>query len=100
MSRRQTQQFDFAQASALESSLRNDVSYMNDALDRIKTTVETCREWWKGGSEQAFIDNFASTKKEIKQGLEKWLQEYAQLIKKVQAAKTEQENALKKALSR
>ncbi|GHU50695.1 hypothetical protein AGMMS49975_02240 [Clostridia bacterium] len=93
------QQFDFSKATELQGKLKNEISSITDTLNKTQTMVEGVREWWKGGSEEAFIKNFENTKKDVIKGLDKWLAEYQKLIKDVAKTKEEQDNALKKALS-
>ncbi|MCL2048455.1 MAG: hypothetical protein FWG87_06980 [Defluviitaleaceae bacterium] len=94
------QQFDFGKATELESKIKNEINAINDTLNKTQTMVETCREWWKGGSEEGFIGNFSKTKKDVSKGLQKWLDEYQKLMKDVARVKKDQDTELKKALNK
>jgi uncharacterized protein YukE len=93
------QQFDYERARALEGELVSEIESINETLNRIQTTrVETVREWWRGGSEEAFIRNFESTKREVSRGLRQWLEEYKKIMRDVSRTKDDQEKALTRAL--
>ena len=96
----QTQAFDFGRASDLRNQIKNKINDIDTTLNQISTTVESCREWWKGGSEEGFIKNFDSTKKKIRKGLNDWLNDYEKLMKEVEKAKRESDSALNKALGK
>jgi len=93
--------FDFDKAKALEATLVKEIDSINNTLNGIQTQkVEPVRDWWSGGSEEAFIKNFEKTKKDVSKNLQKWLEEYKKLIQDVAKVKKEQEDAVKKALSK
>jgi len=83
--------FDEGLAKELGTTVRGKIDELNAELERIKTTVEGCRNWWKGGSEEGFIRNFDTTKKEVSRQLQEWLNEYDKLINAAAAEKVEDE---------
>ena len=93
-------EFDYAQAKTLESNLKGKVDEMKAALVRIQTTIEGCRTWWQGGSEEGLIQNFSNTKEEIGKGLDRWLNDYATLINKYANWRAEREQCLKERMGR
>ena len=94
----QTQRFDFDRAADLQSKLKGEISAIIDTLNKTQNMVEGVREWWKGGSEEAFIRNFEKTKKEVIRGLEKWLEENRKFIGEVAKVKEDQDTELRRAL--
>jgi uncharacterized protein YukE len=94
------QYFGFNEAQSLRTTLVKELDGINAALDNVKKVAETSKEWWKGGSEEAFIANLDKTKKDVSKNLEKWLKEYEMLIKKVEETRRAQESKLKQALSK
>jgi uncharacterized protein YukE len=94
------QTFDFGRASELRSQIKGKINDIDTTLNQIQTTVEGCREWWKGGSEEGFITNFKNTKTKIRKGLQDWLNEYEKLMKDVEKAKQDSDAALASALKK
>ena len=95
-----TQRFNFDEAQKLEGKLNDEIGFIKDKLNKTQQKVGEVDQWWKGGSEKAFIENFASTKNEVVASLEKWLQEYQQLIQKVAKVKRDQDDSMARALKR
>jgi uncharacterized protein YukE len=83
----------------LKSTLTKEIDSITKTLDGTKKRVAGVRSWWKGGSEEGFINNFEKTKKEVEKGLRQWLEDYQRLIDKVEQTKREQDDALKRALN-
>ncbi|MCL2664644.1 MAG: hypothetical protein FWE82_03450 [Defluviitaleaceae bacterium] len=94
------QAFDFARAAELRSQIKNKINDVDSTLNTIENTVESCRSWWTGGSEEGFIENFKNTKKKIRKGLDDWLKEYDKLMKEVEKYQSEKDAGLKKALKK
>jgi uncharacterized protein YukE len=93
-----TLQFDYDKARELETKLVKEIENIKIALDKVNKLVESCREWWKGGSEEAFIRNFMTTRKDVEKSLQRWLEDYRKLLKEVAKEKELQEKELKDAL--
>ncbi|WMT42046.1 hypothetical protein RE628_06310 [Paenibacillus sp. D2_2] len=77
------QKFDFDQAKNLESKLQSEISKIEADLKKMATMVEGVRSWWSGGSEEAFISNFQTTKGEVVKSLNAWADDYKRLIQKI-----------------
>ncbi|GGG02769.1 hypothetical protein [Paenibacillus aceti] len=77
------QKFDFQQAEALKTKLQSEIGKIDADLKRMATMVEGVKSWWSGGSEEAFIANFQTTKTQVSQSLNKWIEEYKVLIGKI-----------------
>ena len=91
------QRFDFDRAADLQTKLKGEINAITDRLNKTQNMVEGVREWWKGGSEEAFIKNFEATKREVVKGLEKWFEENRKLISEVAKVKEDQDAELRKA---
>ena len=96
---RQKLKFDFQEAKNLETKLGRELEGIKATLDNSKRSVEGVREWWKGGSEEGFIDNFESTKNEVNALLRKWLDGYKQRMQEVARIKRQQDDELRQRLS-
>ena len=75
------QKFDYGRATELQSKLANEIHEIEATLGKTKTMVDSCQEWWKGGSEKAFIEDFDETKKEAVKALNEWLKGLQEVIK-------------------
>jgi len=94
----ENQQFDFERSQQLRSKITAEIASLDEALNKVQTKVESVREWWRGGSEEGFIRNFLSTRRDVRRGLDRWLKDYDRLVRDVERAKQEQERALEQAL--
>ncbi|WP_410771625.1 hypothetical protein [Fontibacillus sp. BL9] len=74
------QKFDFDQAEGLKTKLQSEIGKIEADLKRMTTMVEGCKSWWSGGSEEAFISNFQTTKAQVVTSLNKWIEDYKTLI--------------------
>lgn len=74
------QKFDFGRATELQNTLQNEISKIESDLKRMASKVEGVTEWWSGGSEQAFIGNFQTTKEQVVKSLNTWINDYKKLI--------------------
>ena len=92
-------QFDELQADTLKVNLTKCIGSVNSSLDKMGTEVSNIKSWWKGGSEQGFIDNFNNTKKDIQKALTDCSEEYKKLVDKIKSIKRESEASIKKQLS-
>ena len=84
------QKFDFDKAKKFENTLSKEIDAIVKTLNGIKEEVDGVRSWWKGGSEEAFIQNFERIKADLEKGLQQWLEEYQKLIEIVGWKKIEQ----------
>ena len=91
--------FTVADAQALQRKLTGRIEDINGRLRSTQQKVEGVREWWKGGSEQGFIENFERTKTETETQLRKWLESYNQMMDKVIKVKQETQQELKRKLT-
>jgi uncharacterized protein YukE len=87
--------FDLGRATELKSRMNNCIGEVNGELDNMATRVAGITEWWKGGDEQGFIDNFNSTKREIQRALNECAEEYARLIAEISSIKQESVRSIK-----
>lgn len=94
------QKFDFQQAEALKTKLQSEIVRIEGDLKRMTTMVEGVKSWWSGGSEDAFINNFRSTKDQVVTSLNKWIEEYKQLIQQISTIKAESDADLARQLNR
>ena len=94
----ENQKFDFEQAKALQQKLKGRIETVDGMLNKMQTTVNGVRAWWKGGSEEGFIRNFETTRKQIRKGLQEWLRDYEKLTKDIATAQRKSEDDLTKAL--
>jgi uncharacterized protein YukE len=92
------QSFDFGRAEALRNQIKGKNEDIKTALADVQTKVATSSEWWKGESQEGFVKNFESTKKEVAGHLESWLHEYEVLMQKVEQAKEASDKAIAGAL--
>ena len=92
-------QFDEGRAGGLKTDLTNCIGEVNSSLDKMGNEVGNIKDWWKGGSEDGFIDNFNKTKSDIQKALNKCAEEYKQLVDKITQIKKEAEQSIKKQLS-
>ncbi|GGH11044.1 WXG100 family type VII secretion target [Paenibacillus segetis] len=74
------QKFDFNQAEQLKTKLQSEISKIEADLKRMTAQVEGVKSWWSGGSEEAFIGNFTTTKNQVVSSLNKWIEDYKILI--------------------
>ena len=92
-------QFDEGSADALKADLGKCIGEVNSSLDKMGNEVSNIKAWWKGGSEDGFIDNFNKTKKDIQTALNQCAEEYKQLVEKIKNIKKEAEMNIKKQLA-
>ena len=90
--------FDFQEAKNLEAKLDRELEGIKATLSNSKRSVEGVREWWKGGSEEGFIDNFEKTKNEVTALLQKWLDTYKERVQQVSTIKRQQDDELARQL--
>lgn len=88
------QRFDFNQAESLKNTLQNEANKLSEDLNRMMQKVEGVRNWWQGGSEEAFIENFRNTKEQIVRSLNQVIEDYKMLIEKIKQAKQEAESSI------
>ncbi|GIO85887.1 hypothetical protein J25TS5_28190 [Paenibacillus faecis] len=81
------QKFDFDQAEGLKNKLQSEIAKIESDLKRMATMVEGVKSWWSGGSEEAFIANFQTTKGQVVTSLNKWIEDYKQLIGQIAEVK-------------
>jgi uncharacterized protein YukE len=86
--------FDFGEAKALEQTLIREIESIKQTLNKTETKVEACQAWWKGGSEQAFIENFKRTKTSVTNSLQQWLESYQRTMAEIARVKDGQEREL------
>jgi uncharacterized protein YukE len=94
------QKFDFDRANQLKSTLTNGAGKLETDLKTMMQQVEGVREWWSGGSEQAFIENFRRTKLNIEKSLNQCIQEYNRLIGEIAQAKQQSDADIARQLNR
>jgi len=92
-------QFDENRADILKTELGACVGEVNASLDKMGGEVDNIKDWWKGGSEDGFIDNFTKTKSDIQKALNQCADEYKQLVEKIKNIKKESEQNMKRQLS-
>lgn len=88
------QEFNFNEADTLKTTLKNEIDKIKSDLGRMEKKVESVTNWWKGGSEEAFIGNFKHTKNSVVTGLEQWLSDYQTLIDSIKRNKEESDKFL------
>lgn len=88
------QKFDFGQADALKSKLKSEISKIESDLKNMAKQVEGVKSWWSGGSEDAFIGNFNTTKDQVVKSLNIWVEDYQKLIESIKQNKIESEQYL------
>jgi len=93
-------QFDEDRADVLKLELGACAGEVNASLDKMGNEVKNIKDWWKGGSEDGFIDNFTKTKTDIQKALNQCAEEYKQLVEKIKSIKKESEQNMKKQLSK
>jgi len=91
-------QFDENMADILKADLGVCVGEVNASLDKMGGEVKNIKDWWKGGSEDGFIDNFNKTKSDIQKALNQCAEEYKQLVEKIKNIKKESEQNMKSRL--
>ncbi len=88
------QKFDFSQANALSSKLKTGAGNLETELKKMMREVEGVTAWWSGGSEQAFIQNFRTTKDKITTSLNQCLADYQKLVNDIATAKSDSDKAI------
>ncbi|MDR1687862.1 MAG: hypothetical protein LBS21_04535 [Clostridiales bacterium] len=91
-------EFDFARAKEFQGKLDTTMTSVIGELTKMETKVGGCREWWKGGSEEGFIQNFSKTKKVIEKKLNECAKEYKKLVDEVKKVKEQEERDMQQAL--
>lgn len=81
------QRFDFDQATQLKVKLNAEADKLETELNQMMSQVEGVKEWWSGGSEIAFINNFKSTKEKIVKSLNECIDNYNKLVDQIAKAK-------------
>jgi len=92
--------FSIDKAMDLNNQLKSGVNDIERTLKTTQGKVEAVTDWWKGGSEQGFIENFRNTKNDVEKSLQQWLESYQTLMKEVVKAKQAVEQDLKNKLSK
>ncbi|MDR1687863.1 MAG: hypothetical protein LBS21_04540 [Clostridiales bacterium] len=95
-----TIQFDEGRADGLKADLGSCIGEVNASLDKMGSEVSNIKDWWKGGSEDGFIENFNKTKSEIQKALNECAAEYQKLVDKIKQIKQEAEKSIKAQLSK
>lgn len=95
-----TQKFDFGRADQLKNKLKNDVDRIGQELKSMMKDVEGVKEWWSGGSEDAFINNFKDTKDKINKSLNEVIADYQKLIDQIKTIKKDQDDDLARQLNK
>jgi len=85
------QKFDFGRAEQLKSKLQSDVDKISQELQSMMKDVEGVKDWWSGGSEEAFIGNFKDTKDKINKSLNDVIADYKKLIGQIVDIKKQQD---------
>lgn len=88
------QRFDFDQANSLNGKLKSGATNLENELKRMMKDVEGVTNWWSGGSEQAFIQNFRTTKDKITTSLNQCLADYQKLVNDISKAKSDSDKAI------
>ncbi|MDD2234885.1 MAG: hypothetical protein PHZ11_10175 [Desulfitobacteriaceae bacterium] len=83
------QRFDFNEANRLKTQLTTEINKIESDLKHMMTMVEGVRNWWSGGSEEAFIQNFRGTKDKIEKSLNECIADYQRLIDQIARVKQE-----------
>lgn len=83
------QRFDFNEANALKNKLSSEANKLEGDLKNMMQQVEGVRNWWSGGSEEAFINNFKQTKDKIVKSLNECIADYQKLVDQISKAKQE-----------
>ena len=91
-------QFDEGSADALKTDLAKSIGEISSSMDKMGREVAGIKSWWKGGSEDGFIDNFNKTKADIQKALNQCAEEYRQLVEKIKGIKRESEMNIKRQL--
>ena len=84
-------EFDEVKAGELQVQLGACIGEVNASLDSMGKEVANIKDWWKGGSEDGFIENFNGTKTDIQKALNQCAEEYKQLVSKVVDIKKQSE---------
>ena len=93
-------EFDFGRAAEFKGKLDSMMQTVIGELTKMETQVGSCRDWWKGGSEEGFIKNFSKTKKTIDTKLKECSKEYQKLVDEVRKVKEQEEKDMKAALNK
>ncbi|MCL2635001.1 MAG: hypothetical protein FWD34_10895, partial [Oscillospiraceae bacterium] len=95
MQKHNVQEFNLTEARLFEQNIVGKIENVRHAFNKIQNTVESSREWWKGGSEREFINDFMRTRTEMERFLKAWLEEYREIMNQVAAGYVEDEEYLK-----
>jgi uncharacterized protein YukE len=93
------QKFDFEKANALKTKLNQEQQKLENDLKGMVRQVEDVRQWWSGGSEEAFINNFKATKEKIVKSLSECIAGYNKLVDQVAKAKQDSDADLARQLN-
>ena len=94
-----TMEFDYNKANDLKRTLDQEFRKIDNRLSDTDKEVKKVKDWWFGDSAQAFIEEFARTKKTVSDMLKEWLDEYKDLMEKVRMQKEADDKAMAQALS-
>lgn len=84
--------FDYAKAKTLQSNIIKKKREFDRTLDDIQKSVrKTVDANWSGESQQSFLNLFTTSKKNVSDFFEKWLQDNGTLIEKTNDAKKDME---------
>jgi uncharacterized protein YukE len=81
------QRFDTERANSLKGDLGNGQRNIERELDNMKKKIGEIREWWSGGSEEAFITKFDTTCTKIRKSLQECITGYVSLVNQITDAK-------------
>ncbi|MCL2633119.1 MAG: hypothetical protein FWD34_01245, partial [Oscillospiraceae bacterium] len=65
MAKFNVQEFNMNEAQAFERGIITKIEEIKRSFDKIQASVDSCQDWWKGGSERAFIEHFSKTRAEM-----------------------------------
>ena len=91
-------QFDVGMADVLKVDLNNCIGEVNASLDKMGAEVANIKDWWKGGSEDGYIEKFNKRKVDIQRILNQCADDYKQLVEKIKSVKQESEMSIKRYL--
>ena len=71
---------DYARAKQFGNDLDTKLLDFNSILERTLRTIEECKSWWKGGTEDQYIAKARETVEEIKTLMEKVKKDYVKAM--------------------
>jgi len=90
--------FDAGSSAAFQAKLDTGIQDVFTELNRMEVEISRCRAWWKGGSEESFIQSFRKTRKRIEKDLKNCMDDYKKMVRDVQRDKEREEADISRAV--